>query len=298
MLLAAPTTTAGSSTAPLFPTTEQWLSLGWRVGMTLVVAFIVQRLLFLAVMRLERFMVRVGDRSEHTAQRSATLGQILRGVITVLVAGGALVHILELFGWDVKPILAGAGVLGIALGFGAQALVRDIIAGVFILTEDQFAVGDLIEVNGKPATVEAMSLRYTRLRDFNGFVHFVPNGEMKIVTNRSRGWQRLAVDVPVATDQDVDRALEVCQRVVDQINADPVWRMRLIDPVEMWGLEALTATEAVIRIVVRAQPGPDAPETSRVLRQRVHKALGEAGIRFGASREITLASGPSAVSIS
>jgi hypothetical protein len=96
----------------------------------------------------------------------------------------------------------------------------------------------------------------------------------------------------------VERALDVCRRVVDQINADPVWRARLIDPVELWGLEALTSTEAVIRIVVRAQPGPDAPETSRVLRQRLHKALAEAGIRFGASREITLASGPSAVSIS
>ena len=296
MLLAAPTT-AGSP-PPLFPSSEQLLSLGWRVGITLLVAFIVQRLLFLAVMRFERIMVRVGDRSEHAAKRSATLGQILRGVITVLVAGGAFIHILDLFGWDVKPIQAGAGVLGIALGFGAQALVRDIIAGVFILTEDQFGVGDLIEVNGKPATVEAMSLRYTRLRDFNGFVHFVPNGEMKIVTNRSRGWQRLAVDVPVASDQDVERALDVCRRVVDQINADPVWRARLIDPVELWGLEALTSTEAVIRIVVRAQPGPDAPETSRVLRQRLHKALAEAGIRFGASREITLASGPSAVSIS
>ena len=144
-----------------------------------------------------------------------------------------------------------------------------------------------------------MNLRYTRLRDFNGFVHFVPNGEMKIVTNRSRGWQRLAVDVPVATDQDLDRALEVCANVVDKINAESAWRSRLMDPVELWGLEGLSASEALIRIVIRARPGPDAPETSRVLRQRVHKALADAGIRFGASREITLsAAGPSAVPVS
>lgn len=295
MLLAAPTPAATSTS--LLPNTEQLFGLGMRLAMTLLVAFLIQRLAFLAVGRFERFLVKAGDRSEHGAQRAETLTQTLRGLITVLVAGGAIIHALDLFGWDVKPLLAGAGVLGIALGFGAQTLVRDTISGAFILAEDQFAVGDLIEINGKPATVEAMNLRYTRLRDFNGFVHFVPNGEMKIVTNRSRGWQRMAVDVPVAADQDVERAVEVCRRVVEDVNADPVWRSRLMDPIELWGLESLTTSEALIRMVIRAKPGPDAPETSRMLRQRVHKALGEAGIRFGASREIMLAGGTAAVPV-
>lgn len=290
MLLATPK----PPPAPLFPSTEQMLWLGTRLAITIAVAFLFQRLLFLLVTRLERFLVRVGDRSEHAAQRAETLGQILRSAITVVVSGAALIHALGLFGWDVKPLLAGAGVLGLALGFGAQTLVRDTISGVFILAEDQFAVGDLIEVNGKPATVEAMSLRFTRLRDFNGFVHFVPNGEMKIVTNRSRGWQRLAVDVPVGTDQDVERAIEVCRGVVERMNADPAWRSRLMDPVDLWGIESLSASEALIRIVLRAKPGPDAPEASRHLRRQVHRALAEAGIRFSPSREITLTSVPNA----
>jgi small conductance mechanosensitive channel len=105
-------------------------------------------------------------------------------------------------------LLAGAGIVGLAVGFGAQTLVRDVIAGVFILLENQFAVGDIIEIAGKPATVEAVTVRSTTLRDYNGYVHFVPNGEMKIVTNRSRGWNRVFIDVVVAGDQDADRALE------------------------------------------------------------------------------------------
>src|SRR6266705_4195962 len=115
-----------------------------------------------------------------------------------LITCGALIHVLAVLGWDVKPLLAGAGLLGVVLGFGAQTLIRDVIAGFFILVENQFSVGELIEVNGNAATVEDLTVRCTRLRDFNGFVHFVPNGEMKIVTNRSRGWTRIAVDLPIA----------------------------------------------------------------------------------------------------
>jgi small conductance mechanosensitive channel len=189
----------------------------------------------------------------------------------------------------VQPILAGAGILGVALGFGAQTLVLDLIAGYFILVENQFAVGDLIEIDHKPATVEAITLRATTLRDFNGFVHYVPNGEMKVVVNRSRGWHRIAIDVPVSTNADLDSALEACRRVVESINADPRWRGRLLDPVETWGIESIGPSETVIRIVLRARPGPDGPETSRELRRRLHDALGDAGHRYRTAREVVLA---------
>ena len=142
-----------------------------------------------------------------------------------------------------------------ALGFGAQTLVRDMIAGVFIIVEDQFGVGDLIEVDGKAATVEELTVRRTTLRDFNGYLHFVPNGEMKIVVNRSRGWNRVAVDVPIAADQDVDRALEVCRRVADAMNAEPEWRERLLD--DDRGVGGRGAGPARMRrsaLVVRAVP--------------------------------------------
>jgi len=175
----------------------------------------------------------------------------------------------------------------VALGFGAQTLVRDIIAGLFILAENQFSVGDLIEINGKPATVEAITVRCTVLRDFNGYVHFVPNGEMKVVINRSRDWNRMAVDVGVPADQDLDVAIEVCRKVAEQLNAEPGWRSRVLDPAEVWGVEFLGSQEARIRIVVRTRPGADGPETTRELRRRVHRALAKAGIRSALARDLT-----------
>jgi moderate conductance mechanosensitive channel len=191
-------------------------------------------------------------------------------------------------GWNVGPLLAGAGILGVALGFGAQTLVRDVISGIFILVEDQFAVGDLIEVNGRAATVEELTVRSTTLRDFNGYLHFVPNGEMKIVINRSRGWSRLAVDVPIVAGEDVERALDVCEKVATAMNNDAAWRSRLLDPVQVWGVEGFTSTEAVVRLVVRAQPGEDAPEAARELRFRIVRDLAAAQVRTSAHREISI----------
>jgi small conductance mechanosensitive channel len=205
----------------------------------------------------------------------------------VLVAGAVIIHSLAVLGWDVRPLLAGAGILGVALGFGAQTLVRDVIAGIFILAEDQFAVGDLIEVNGKAATVELLTVRSTTLRDFNGHLHFVPNGELKIVVNRSRGWSRLAVDVPIAADQDVERGLDVCEKVAKTMNDDAAWRPRLLDPVEVWGVEGLTGAEALVRLVVRARPGADAPEAARELRRRIVQGLATARVRM-AQRDISI----------
>ncbi len=275
----------------LLPETEKLAEMGGRILLTLLGGFVAQRLLFLVVGRLERVVRRSGDASEAASQRASTVGQVLRNFITSLIAAAVLVHSLAILGWDVKPLLAGAGILGVALGFGAQTLVRDMIAGIFILAEDQYSVGDLIEIGGKPATVEAITLRATTLRDFNGYVHFVPNGEMKIVTNRSRGWQRLAVDVPVATGADLDGAIAACRAAATSMNADPAWRARLLDPIEVWGIESLGPTETLIRVVLRAKPGPDAPEVSRELRRRIHEALSEAGHAFRSAREVLLAPG-------
>ncbi len=297
MLTALPALTPVAARAgwrALLPETELLVQVGERIALTLVAGFLLQRLLFLVVARIGRVMSRAGGQSEAAQQRARTVTLVLRNFVTTLVVAGVLVHVLELLGWDVKPLLAGAGIVGVALGFGAQTLVRDVIAGIFILVEDQYSVGDLIEIDGKVATVEAITLRSSKLRDFNGYVHFVPNGELKTVTNRSRGWQRLAVDVPVASGGDLDAALAVCRREVEAMNADPAWRARLMDPIDVWGVESLGPSEATIRLVLRARPGPDAPEVSRELRRRVHHALATQGHRFSAGRELVLAPGASA----
>lgn len=270
---------------PLWPGTEVAIEIAARIGLTIVAGFVLLQLLFLVVSRTEHWIRKLGHGGDQAKRRAATVGSILRNLATVLMAIGVLIHVLELLGWDVKPLLAGAGIIGVALGFGAQTMVRDVIAGIFIIAQDQYGVGDLIEVQGRIGTVEELSVRSTTIRDFNGYLLFVPNGEMRIVVNRSRGWNRLAVDVPVAAGADLDRALEVCRTTITRMNADSEWRGRLLDAIDLWGVESLGPNEAQIRMVIRAVPGGAAHETARELRRRVHAALSEAGIRTMLPRE-------------
>ena len=270
----------------LIPESDTLLDMGLRIGIAVLVGLAAQRVLFLVVSRSEAWIERVGRGSLHAKQRARTIGAIFRNLLTVMVVGAVVIYSLGVLGWDVRPLLATAGIAGVALGFGAQTLVRDVIAGIFIIAEDQFGVGDLIEVNGRAATVEEVTVRCTTLRDFNGFLHFVPNGEMKVVVNRSRGWNRIAVDVPIAPDEDIDRALDVVRKAAATMSADPAWRERMLDEIQVWGVEGLSAQDLQIRLVVRAEPGPNVHETARELRRRIHRALAEAGIRSSTQREI------------
>ena len=272
----------------LIPESEKLAEMGIRLALTFAGALLLWQAARLLVGRVQHWMARAGQGRPGAEQRARTVAGSLRSLLTTIVWAGAFLHALEILGWDVKPLLAGAGILGVALGFGAQTLVRDLIAGYFILIENQFGVGDLVEVNGQPALVEEVTLRSTRLRGFNGYVHYVPNGEFKTVVNRSRDWNRLTVDVPVGANQDLARALQVCREVVDGLNAEPAWRARLIEPAEVWGVEALAGAEAQLRIVVRSRPGADAFQTARELRLRCHDALVAGGIRAGAGREIAI----------
>lgn len=273
----------------LIPEGERLLDMGLRLGVAIVLGLLIQQLFFLIVRRSEVWIERIGHHSAMAKKRSTTIGQIFRSLVTVLVAGAVILYGLEVFGWDVRPLLATAGIAGVALGFGAQTLVRDVIAGIFIIAEDQFGVGDLIEINGKAATVEGLTVRCATLRDFNGFLHFVPNGEMKIVVNRSRGWNRLAVDVPIGHDEDLERALEVCRRVAATMSKEPAWRERLLDEIQVWGVDSLSPTEMLVRLVVRGEPGAAVHEAARELRRRLHGALAESDVRLVGQREILIA---------
>ncbi len=277
---------------PILPETDKLLQMGVSVLLTIAGGFLVWQLAVVIVSRIEKWVGRAAGQAEGGEQRAHTLGQIFRNLAMVLIVSGALIHILDILGWDVKPLLAGAGILGVALGFGAQTLVRDVIAGFFILVENQFSVGDLIEINGNAATVEDLTVRCTRLRDFNGFVHFVPNGEMKIVTNRSRGWTRIAVDTPIAAEENIDQALSVCRGVVVAMNADPAWKGRMLEPVDLWGIENMTGNEVLVRMVIRARPGADGPQSARELKRRLLVALAEAGVGTRTTREIFVTSLP------
>jgi moderate conductance mechanosensitive channel len=156
---------------------------------------------------------------------------------------------------NIAPILAGAGILGLAVSFGAQSLVRDIISGFFILLENQFAVGDVIEAAGKSGVVEKMTMRVVVLRDLEGTMHVIPNGEMKVVSNKTRGWSRAVVDISVPYTEDVDRALSVVRDEAAQFSTDRTWGLQLDGPIEVLGVESMTDNAVIIRTLLKTQPG-------------------------------------------
>jgi small conductance mechanosensitive channel len=258
------------------------------IALTVAGAWLVQRVGFLVIRRSERWMIRASQGSEHAIQRARTLGQISRHTITSLVAGAALLHSLDVLGWDVKPLLVGASILGAALGFGAQYLVRDIIAGAFILIEDQFTIGDRIEVNGQIGTVEAITLRMTQLRDFTGRILFVPNGEMKVIVNHSRGWNLAIVDVPIATDQDLAGALVVAAKAAEELSAIGWLREKLYEPLQLVGLDRIGHEGAVLRLAGKAHADGGAFLVAREGRSLLMQRLREAGIRTGNLPDLNL----------
>jgi small conductance mechanosensitive channel len=175
---------------------------------------------------------------------------------------------------DIGPILAGAGILGLAVSFGAQSLVKDVISGFFILFENQFGIGDVIEVAGHSGVVEKMTLRVVVLRDGEGVMHVVPNGEIKVVSNKTRGWSRAVVDVGVPYEENVDRALEVLRDEAAQFSTDKAWGTQLDGPVEVLGVESLSDSAVVLRTLLRTQPGSQwsvAREFRRRIKNRFDK---------------------------
>lgn len=228
---------------------------GARVLGIWALAWLAYRVVRLTAARIEA-AVDDGDDSITTLRerRGRTISQLLRSVGRVSIIVIALLLTFNIF-INIGPILAGAGILGLAVSFGAQSLVKDIISGFFILFENQFAIGDVIEAGGKSGVVEKMTMRVVVLRDLHGAMHVIPNGEIKVVSNMTRGWSRAVVDVGVGYDEDVDRALAVVRDEAAQFSADRDWAAQLDGPLEVPGIESLGDTAVVIRTLIRTQPG-------------------------------------------
>jgi small conductance mechanosensitive channel len=228
---------------------------GARVAGIWVLAWLAYRVVRLAAARIEA-AVDDGDDTITTLRerRGRTISQLLRSVGRVVVVAVALLLTFNVF-INIGPILAGAGILGLAVSFGAQSLVKDVISGFFILFENQFAIGDVVEAAGKAGVVEKMSLRVVVLRDLQGIMHVIPNSEIKVVSNMTRGWSRAVVDVGVAYGEDVDRALAVVRDEAAQFSADKDWQSQLDGPVEIPGVEALADSAVIIRSLIKTQPG-------------------------------------------
>ena len=210
-------------------------------------------------------------------QRAETIGALVRSVVTIVIWSIALLTVLEILGINLGPLIAGAGIAGVALGFGAQSLVRDFLSGMFMLMEDQYGVGDVIDTGVATGTVEGVSLRTTRLRDVDGVVWHVPNGTILRIGNKSQQWSRAVVDVPVAFQADTGTASEVIRDVAQQVWHDPEYASIILAEPTVLGVESLGPGRVVIRVVVRTRP-QEQWRVERELRVRIKAALDEAGI--------------------
>ncbi|MCC5951997.1 MAG: mechanosensitive ion channel family protein [Acidimicrobiia bacterium] len=211
--------------------------------------------------------------------RTTTLVAVSRGIVTILVWFIAITQILGILEVDLTPLLAGAGILGLAVGFGAQNLVRDAVAGIFIILEDQYGVGDIIDVGEATGTVERITIRVTRLRDIHGVLWHVPNGVIQRVGNSSQEWARALLDIDVAYDSDLEHVQRALSRAADGLSADPHWQMEILDSPEVWGVERFGADGISVRLVVKTRPSSQW-KVMRELRRRIKETFDEEGIEI------------------
>ncbi len=275
--------------------TAQILGIGLRVVVVVVVAFLVTRLARAILRRFGQRMERriehrleVGEqrgvlqaerfRSRRLQRLQATIG-VLRGVIGAVIWLIAILVIIDSFGISMQPVLAGAGVVSVVLGFGAQQLVRDVIAGIAMLIEDQYGVGDWIDVDGVIGQVEKVGLRATSFRDLDGVLHHVLNGHVQRIGNLSQEWSRSILDVPLALDSDVPTAKAVILKVATDLSEDPVWGQDIIGPPEIWGVQEFGPTGLAIRVSMPTKPMVNW-DINRQMRERLQHAFERANIRM------------------
>ena len=215
--------------------------------------------------------------TQRTEQRAAAIGSLLSSIIAITVWGVAIIVILEALSVDIAPLLASAGVIGVILGFGAQTLIKDYLSGIFIILEDQFGVGDIVDVGPVVGTVEEVSLRYTRLRDMSGVVWYVRNGEILRVANRSQGWTLAIVDIPVDYDSDLDRVRDLIEKVAIDMDEDPTYDDMLLGQPVFAGVESMSGNAVVVRVTAKAVPEMQV-QLVRTIRERMKLSFDRAGI--------------------
>jgi small conductance mechanosensitive channel len=211
-------------------------------------------------------------------QRAEALGQLMRSIVTFTIFGLGILIVLAQAGVNLTPILASAGVVGVALGFGAQTLVKDFLSGIFLVLEDQFGVGDVVDLGPAVGTVEEVTLRITRVRDLSGVVWYVRNGEILRVGNRSQGWTTAVVDVPVAFNEDLDRVRRIVEKVGTMMDGDPAYDGILFGMPSYAGVESVSGDAMFVRVIAKAAPDQQM-SAARAIREQIKLAFDEAGIK-------------------
>ncbi|MEO8564088.1 MAG: mechanosensitive ion channel family protein [bacterium] len=214
----------------------------------------------------------------HTAreQRARTAAKLFRNMARALLVIITVLLVVGQLGFNISPLIASAGVLGLAISFGSQSLARDFVTGFFLQLEHQFALGDVIRIGGVEGTVENITLRLVYLRDGSGALHIIPNGQIAQVTNLTRSWGRVAVDIEVPW-RDADRAKDAVTRAAKELGEDAAWADALLDPPRVTGIEKLSGGAVTLRTVARVDPYRR-DDVARELRRRIKVALDEAGV--------------------
>jgi small-conductance mechanosensitive channel len=281
------------------------------IAVIVVVAIVVSRITRWLINRSMRRLAQPGRRTRHleklrertpdvllsdewnlrTEARVHTITAVFRSLATGFVWFVATVWILDVIGVDFGPLIAGAGIVGIALGFGTQTMVKDFIAGFFLVVEDQYGVGDTVDLGGEAkGTVEQVTLRSTRLRDVEGNVWWVPNGQLTRVANKSHEWARALIDVVVPYQADLDQVGALMKSVADDLTAEERWAREVLEGADLWGVQELASDGVHVRMVIKTRPGAQFG-LLRELRERLKAAFDVAGIAFayaGGPTEVVL----------
>ncbi|HET9442446.1 MAG TPA: mechanosensitive ion channel domain-containing protein [Acidimicrobiales bacterium] len=261
-----------------------------RVLVVVAVALVVARVSARAIRRAVRHVRSraAGASSVRAEQRASTLGDVLASSVRAVVWGVAVLVILDEFGVNLAPLLAGAGIAGIAIGFGAQSLVKDVVSGVFILLEDQFGVGDIVTIDGCTGTVEDLTVRVTRLRTGDGTVWFVPNGEIRRVGNSSMEWSKAVVDVVVAHETELEGVRRAMKEEADILAAAEAWEAMVLEPPPMPVVQATDASSVTLRLSVKVVARQHYA-VSQELRARISERLRRDGVPRPAAAPATTA---------
>jgi small conductance mechanosensitive channel len=225
----------------------------------------------------ERFSMKLDD--EESKKRASTLSSVIHHLLIVVIVIVAVITVMGQLGIEIGPVLAAAGIVGLAVGFGAQNLVKDVINGFFILMENQIRVGDVVQIAGKSGLVERVNLKMTVLRDLHGTVHFIPNGNIDLVSNMTMDWSRYVFDIGVAYREDVDEVIEILKEVDEELRNDPAYMNNILEPIEILGLDKFADSAVVIRARTKTKPIKQW-EIGREFNRRLKKVFDERDIEI------------------
>ena len=252
---------------------------GSRIAVIIIGSLLAVWIIRIIINRSKRKLVLPDKHGVERVKRTETLARIVEATLRVVILTGALLMVLKQVGIEIAPLLAGAGVVGLAVGFGAQNLVKDVIGGFFILFENHMNVGDVVRISGVAGLVESINLRVTVLRDLEGSVHIVPNGDIGVLTNMTKEYSRAVIEIGVAYKENVDRVISVLEEVAEGMRKDEIFGELIIEPMEVLGLDSFGDSSVNIKVRMKTKP-IEQWRVAREFRKRVKKIFDEKGIEI------------------